>query len=163
MSTQDIAPYRDSLDLLHRFAPTPLTGFLQLDCANVTLETNDLRFLPAATAPRVSATSRIDDQPRSSCLWKIVRDADVGQELAEVTALLSDDLVVYSMGPACIVAADRTRREVLAFIGVSVDARAYQLTILPTLYRLTEFVTRSGSSSAAYVDLPFSAGDPCNA
>lgn len=163
MSTYDIAPYRDSLDLLHRFVPTPFSTSLQFDSASVTLETNDLRFLPSTAALEFSAASNIDDQLTPSCLWRIVRDADVAQELAEVTALLSDDLVVYSMGPACIVAADRARREVLAFIGASVDARAYQLTILPTLYRLTEFVTRSGSSSAAYADLPFSAGDQCNA
>jgi len=163
VSTHDIAPYRDSLDLLHRFVPTPLTGLLQLDSANVTLETNDLRFFPAAAALKVSPASRINDQPLPSCLWKIVRDGDMQHGLAEATTILSDELVVYSMGPACIVAADRARREVLAFMGASVDARAYRFTILPTLCRLTEFVTRSDSSSAAYADLPFSAGDQCNA
>jgi len=163
VSTHDIAPYRDSLDLLHRFVPTPLTASLRLDSANVTLQTNDLRFFPSAAALQFSAASCFDNQPRPSCLWKIVRDADVRQELTEATTILSDELVVYFMGPACIVAADRARREVLAFIGASVDARAYQFTILPTLYRLTKFVTRSDSSSAAYADLPFSAGDQCNA
>jgi hypothetical protein len=163
MSTHDIAPYRDSLDLLHRFVPTPLTGFLRLDSANVKLETNDLRFFPTVAALKVATASPFDDQPPPSCLWKIVRDADVQQELAEATTILSDDLVVYSMGPACLVAADRARREILSFIGASVDARAYQFTILPTLCRLTEFVTHSDSSSTAYADLLFLKRDQCNA
>jgi hypothetical protein len=159
--THDIAAYRDPLDLVHRFVPTPLTGFLQLDSANVTLKTNDLRFFPAAL--KVAITSRIGDLPLPSCLWKIVRDADVQQDLAETTTIVSDDLVVYSMGPACTVAGDRERREILAFIGASVNARAYEVTILPTLYRLTEFVIHSDSSSTAYAGLPFLKGDQCNA
>ena len=163
MSTHDIAPYRDSLDLLHRFVPTPFSVSVRFNSASVSLETNDLRFLPSATALEFSANSSFDDQPTRTCLWRIIRDADVLQKLADGTGLLSDDLVVYSMGPACIIAADRPRREVLAFIGTSVDASAYQSTILPTLYRLTEFVTRSESWSAAYADLPLSAGEQCNA
>jgi hypothetical protein len=162
--THDIAAYRDPLDLLHRFVPTPLNSSFQLDCATVMLQTNDLSFFPSAeTAPEFSASSRIQNQPPQSCLWKIVRDADMSQDLAEPSTIISDDLLVYSMGPACIIAADRARRELLAFIGTSVDARAYQLTILPMLYRLTEFVTHSAPDSVAHADRPPAAGDHCNA
>lgn len=164
MPTQDIAAYRDPLDLLHRFVPTPLNASFQLDCATIILQTNDLSFFPSTeTAPEVPASSRVQNQPPPSCLWKIIRDVNVSQDLAEPSTIISDDLIVYSMGPACIIAADRTRRELLAFIGASVDARAYQLTILPTLYRLTEFVTRSAVAKVAHADRPPAAGDHCNA
>jgi hypothetical protein len=163
VSTHDIAPYRDSLDLLHRFVPTPLTVAVQLDCAKVVLQTNDLSFVPSMAKPENPAASHSENQQPPSCLWKVVRDASACQELTEPSIVIADELLVYSMGPACIVAADRARREVLAFIGASVDARAYQLTVLPTLYRVTEFVVRSASSSAVNAALPFAFGDQYNA
>ena len=163
MPTHDIAAYRDPLDLLHRFVPTPLNASFRLDCATVILQTNDLSFFPSTeTPPEVPASSRIQIQPPASCLWKIIRDVDVSEELSEPSTIVSDDLLVYSMGPAFIIAADRARRELLAFIGASVDARAYQLTILPTLYRLTEFITCS-VAKVAPADRPPAAGDHCNA
>jgi hypothetical protein len=163
VSTLDIVPYRDSLDLLHRFVPTPLTAAVQLDCAKVLVQTNDLSFFPSRAKPENRAASHTDNQPPPSCLWKVVRDVSAGQELTEPSIVIADELLVCSMGPACIVAADRARREVLAFVGASVDARTYQHTVLPTLYRVTEFVMRSTSSSAGHADPPFAFGDQCNA
>src|SRR5437762_14171572 len=96
VATHPIADYRDPLDLLHRFVPAPLTACLHLDCANVILQTNDVRFLPSTEPQDFPDAARMDHQPPRCCVWKIIRDTDVAQELAEATTILSDDLVVYS-------------------------------------------------------------------
>jgi len=136
MTTLESVSYTDPLDLLHRFVPTPLRAEIHLELANVVLETNDLSFLlllPHSTAGEISSTP---------CLWKIVRDVDVRGTTAEASILMAGNLIFYSMGPACLMGADRERREILAFIGRDVDAHSFQQSILPALCRLTEFVTR---------------------
>jgi hypothetical protein len=159
----DIVSYRDPLDLLHRFVPTPLTVPLKIACADVVLQTNDLSFLPSSYALSSMGSSDGNGQPSVSCLWKIVRDVDVSNELAEASVVMVGNLTVYSMGPACIVAADRERRELLAFLGTTVNAPAYKDSIFPALCRLTEFVTRPASSLPAHVELTAAVGDECNA
>jgi len=98
----------------------------------------------------------------SSCLWKIVRDTDVSNKLAEGSIVVLGDVIVYSRGSACLIAADRQHREILAFLGASVGVREYQDSIVPALARLTEFVTRQ-SLAEAHAEMSTVVGDECNA
>jgi hypothetical protein len=136
MPTLESVSYTDPLDLLRRFAPTPLKAQVHLELATVVLETNDLSFLPLLPH---SHAGEISSTP---CLWKLVRDVDVRGTTVEPSILMAGNLIVYCMGPACLIGADRERREILAFIGRDVDAYSFQQFILPALCRLTEFVTR---------------------
>jgi hypothetical protein len=43
-------------------------------------------------------------------------------KVAEPTIVMAGNLITYSMGPACLIAADRERKEILAFIGTAADA-----------------------------------------
>ena len=159
MSARELASYRDPLDLLRRFSPTPLKTQVHLESANVLLETNDLSFLPSLPFPR----SPISSPPLQSCLWKLVRDVDVRHKIAEASIVMAGSLIVYSMGPACIIGADRERKEILAFIGIEVDARTYQESILPALCRLTDFVMRRADTVEAVQSPEVPVGDQCNA
>ena len=160
--TTDLASYCDPLDLLHRFVSTAFTISLEIAKANVVLQTNDLSLTPANSTLSSASASDTNGHP-ASCLWKIVRDVDVSNTLTEASIVMLGNVIVYSMGPACIVAADREYREVLAFIGASVDARAYQDSIFPALCRLTEFVTGPCLSHSAHAELSAAVGDECNA
>jgi hypothetical protein len=142
MPTLEPVSYTDPLDLLRRFAPTPLKAGIHLGFANVVLETNDLSFLPLLLH---SNDTKISSTP---CLWKIVRDVDVRGTTVEASILMAGNLIVYCMGPACLIGADRERREILAFIGRDVDAHCFQESVLPALCRLTEFVTRPQDPAA---------------
>jgi hypothetical protein len=154
----EIISRRDPLDLLRRFAPTPLKTHVQLEFANVLLETNDLSFFTSLSllSPSTSAPS---SQP---CLWKIVRDVDVRLKITEASIVMAGSLIVYSMGPACMIGADRERKEILAFIGLEVDACCFQESVLPALCRLTEFVMRQETSQPVRAS-EVAIGDPCNA
>ena len=83
-------------------------------------------------------------------------------KLAEASIVMAGSLIVYSMGPACMIAADRERKEVLAFIGIEVDARIFQEGVLPALCRLTEFVMRQEAPQPVR-PAEVALGDPCNA
>jgi len=167
MPAHDLAPYRNPLDLLRRFAPTPLKASVDLGFAHIELETNDLSFLPAPlespSAPLLMPSPHNGGASLASCLWKILRDPDARHRLGEPSFIDAGALAVCTMGPACLIAADRDRKEVLAFIGAEVDARAFQGSILPALCRLTEFVTSPASASLANADAPIAVGDECNA
>jgi hypothetical protein len=159
MSVYEIRSYRDPVDLLQRFAPTPFKVSVPIGFASVLLETNDLSFVASMPPPGAAAF----DATPASCLWKLVRDVDAPQRLTEATIVMAGNLVVYSMGPACIIAADRERREVLAFIGTEADARIFREAIFPALCRLTEFVTRPASHEAVSSAQAFIVKDVCNA
>ena len=156
MSTLVPVSYKDPLDLLRRFAPTPLKAEVNLEIANVVLETNDLSFLPSLS--RLS-TAEISTK---SCIWKIVRDVDVRGTTIEASIVMAGNLIVYSMGPACLIGADRERSEILAFIGRDVDTHSFQEAILPALCRLTEFVTRQ-REAPIMIRPEVAMGDSCNA
>jgi len=148
--------YNDPLDLLRRFAPTPLKAEVNLEIANVVLETNDLSFLPSLSG--LSST----EISTKSCIWKIVRDVDVRGTTIEASIVMAGNLIVYSMGPACLIGADRERSEILAFIGRDVDTHSFQEVILPALCRLTEFVTRQ-QNVPIMIPSNVAIGGPCNA
>jgi hypothetical protein len=76
---------------------------------------------------------------------------------------MAGSLIIYSMGPACLVGADRERGEILAFIGRDVDARVFQESILPALVRLTEFVTRKQQMPNIPQNAGLPIGGQCNA
>jgi hypothetical protein len=159
---QDIPSYRDSLDLLRRFVTTPLSARVSLEFANVLLETNEPNLLSVLATPSWPASSRTLGPPPPSCLWKIVRDVDIRQKLGEASIVMSGNLMIYTMGPACIIGADRERREILAFVGIEVDARTFQESILPVLTHLTEFVIRAGSPVAEPPAGAVAVGDRCH-
>jgi hypothetical protein len=150
--TPEITSYRDPLDLLRRFAPTPLKTHMKLDFATVLLETNDLSFFPSPWQPHVQSPRNplpsANSAQSTHCLWKIVRDVDVDHKITETSIVMAGSLIVYSMGPACVIGADRERKEILAFIGLEVDARTFRESILPALCRLTEFVMRQETPQA---------------
>jgi hypothetical protein len=159
VSASELVSYRDPLDLLRRFAATPLQTRVRLDFANVLLETNDLSFLPS-----FSLLSSSDSSPSpQSCLWKIVRDVDVRHKTTEASIVMAGNLIVYSMGAACVIGADRERKEILAFIGLEVDADIFQKSILPALCRLTEFVMRRGAAAEDVGSAEVAIGDQCSA
>jgi hypothetical protein len=160
MSAQLLASYCDPLDLLRRFVATPLKACISLESARVVLETNDLSFFPSSISTTPPAAA---DPTLSSCRWKVVRDVDTHQELAEASTVIAGDLLVYSMGPACIIAADRYRKEILAFIGGGVDSCAFRESILPVLLRLTEFVTLPSAAPPNWQQELVYCGDKCNA
>jgi hypothetical protein len=142
VSTLQPIPYRDPADLLRRFAPTPLRARIDLESGGVVIETNDLSLLPPSYVVDVTIPL-----PSRSCLWKIIRDVDVRGTIAEASIIMAGSLIVYTMGPACLIGADRERNEILAFIGRDVDKACFHRSILPALQRLTEFVTRKQEPS----------------
>ena len=165
MPNQALAPYRNPRDLLRRFTPTPLKARVGLDFAHIELETNDPSFVAAWSGPAATPPSVPPDSSNSlpTCFWKIVRDPDVHHRLAEPSFVDAGDLAVCTMGPACLMAADRGRKELLAFIGSEVDARAFQELILPAFCRLTEFVTNPASAPLGNEEASVSVRDQCNA
>jgi hypothetical protein len=159
VSAPKIFSHQDPLDLLRRFAPTPLKVHVHLEAANVLLETNDLSFF--STLAVVDASGSCSSaQP---CLWKIVRDVAVHGKAAEPSIVMAGSLIVFSMGPACLIGADRERREILAFIGLEVDARTFQESVFPAICRLTEFVMRGEEPTELVQPSGVAIGDQCNA
>jgi hypothetical protein len=156
MSTLVPVSYKDPLDLLRRFAPTPLKAEVNLEIANVVLETNDWSFLSSLSSLNAARIST------KSCVWKIVRDVDARGTTIEASIIMAGNLIVYSMGPACLIGADRERSEILAIIGRDVDTRYFQEAILPALCRLTEFVTRQ-QEAPIMICPEVAIGGPCNA
>jgi hypothetical protein len=67
------------------------------------------------------------------------------------------------MGRACLIGADRERKEVLAFIGRDVDTTVFQQWILPALCRLTEFVTRQPGIPTVVETAEPTVGGQCHA
>ena len=159
MLDREPVSYTHPLDLLRRFAPTPLKAHVHLDFASVLLETNDLSFLPALSSLGLTVPTPCAQR----CLWKLVRDVDVKGKTGEASIVMAGNVIVYSMGPPCLIGADREHREILAFVGLDVDARSFQESILPALCRLTEFVARQQAAPVAVPIAEIALGGRCNA
>jgi hypothetical protein len=164
--------YRDPLDLLRRFLPTPFRTRVRLPFATVELETNDLSLFPTLVSAEppveIVRTEQVSTgAPASisthSCLWKIVRDVDVGGKVAEASIVMAGSLMVYTMGPACLIGADRDRKEILGFIGRDVDLSVLREFILPAVVRLTEYVTNLQEPSLILEALEVSGEAACHA
>ena len=76
---------------------------------------------------------------------------------------MAGSLIVYTMGPACIIGADRDRKQIVAFISAGVDAPFFETSILPSLCRLTDFVTRPQENADTVRPPEVVAGERCNA
>jgi hypothetical protein len=155
VSALPLSAYRNPLDLLRRFVPTPHKSTMQLASVKVTVETNDPSLVASRLLPNSSLSS-------PACQWKLVRDVDTCSEPAEVSVVAAGDLRVYTMGPACLIAADRESKQILAFIGMSVDAPLFEEFIFPLLCRLNDFVTKGPEPAEAVADNEFAVGERCN-
>jgi hypothetical protein len=126
-------------DPLRRFVPTPLRAVFDVDQTRVVVQTNDFSLLPELP---LSTISEEDDNRRFE--WKIVRDYDAPGTLEKSVSVASEKLTTVTMGPACLVAVDHERHELIGFIGAEVDVIAFRHVLLPLFYRLT--ATTSGAT-----------------
>ncbi len=132
MTPLDSAHYQDPLDPLRRFISTPLRTQFRVGSTTVVVATNDFSLLPAL--PLAAPSGDLDS---STLHWKLVRDSDAHGLLQEPLSLISGQLTIVGMGPACLLGVDRQRRELLGFIGMDVDARTFQEFLVPFLCRLS--------------------------
>ncbi len=132
MQQLDSSHYRDPLDLLRRFVPTPLQAVYRIGSVRVIVRTNDITLLPAFP---LGADLELDGE--QTLEWKLIRDMDSPGPLEEPVFLSSGALTVVEMGTACLLAVDNERQELLGFIGGEIDARTYQEFLIPFLCRMT--------------------------
>ncbi len=135
---RDSANYRDPLDLLRRFVPTPFRTRFRVGGTSVVVETNDFSLLPELpleTAFHEFSTSRFS--------WRLVRDPDAHGLLQEPLHLISGQLTIVAMGAACLLGVDHDRRTLLGFIGGEVDLRTFHEYLVPVLCRLSLEVTET--------------------
>jgi hypothetical protein len=128
--------YRNPLDLLRRFVPTPLRTRFRFGRIAVLVDTNDFSLLPML--PLDSASEDFDT---FAFRWKLVRDSDVFGHLQEPLVLHTGELTIVGMGPACLLGLDRQRRELFGFIGADVGTKAFQEFLVPFLCRLSTEAT----------------------
>ena len=115
--------------------PAPLEKTFSLQGEPVSVETNDIEFLP--TIPNASLeTSSSQAAPFQ---WKLLRDLNVLDGIASTSVLKAEHLVIVGMGPALFAGLDVERKELLAFVGGAVSAQEYQSLIAPLFVKLTEF------------------------
>jgi hypothetical protein len=128
MAPLETANYNDPLDPLRRFVPTPLRTRFRLGAFTVMVESNDFSLLPTFSLD--TATGATDP---SVLKWKLIRDFDVPGLLHEPLTLITGQLTVVGMGPACVLGLDRERRELFCFIGHDVDTKTFQEYLVPFL------------------------------
>ena len=129
----EIKSYTDPRDLLHRFVPTPVKSKFRLGSASVLVETNDFTLLPLF--PLDNTKTHLTAHSFS---WKLVRDIDSLEPLADPITLVAENLTTICMGSACFIGVDHERREILLFIGSAIAARDFHSFVVPLLSRLTE-------------------------
>jgi hypothetical protein len=154
MEPHDSLDYRDPLDMLRRFIPTPHRANYRMGAVQVAVETNDftlLPFLPSAEEPGESVEHLFE--------WKLVRDRDVAGLLEEPVFLTSGTLTVVRMGAACLLGLDHQRHELLGFVGSGVDAPTFQEFLVPFLCRMSNEVI-SGEMASCF---PGNGGQPADA
>jgi hypothetical protein len=132
MAQPDSPHYNNALDLLRRFVPTPLRARFCTESFRVTVETNDFSLFPV-----LPFDSSVHNGAQQSCHWKLVRDSDVIAPLEEPTFLSSAGIRTVSMGPACLLGVDVELRELVGFIGASVDAHTYREFVVPLLLQMS--------------------------
>jgi hypothetical protein len=132
MGPLEIANYNDPLDPLRRFVPTPLRMRFRLGTFLVKVESNDFSLLPT-----FSLDSASDDSDFLTVTWKLVRDLDAHGLLEEPLTLVTGQLTVVEMGPACVLGFDHGQRELFCFIGRDVDRNTFQEYLVPFLCRLS--------------------------
>lgn len=133
MSAEVIAPYRNPLDVLWRGVPTPLKAEVRLAEVGVSVESNDPALLAALSR---TATSVVAPSESNFC-WRIVRDEEAPGIVGPPVTIRNGALTVATMSAAVIFAVDSDRRELLAFIGGSVDVQAFEEIVFPIFEKMT--------------------------
>ena len=147
MALRDSRLYRDPLDVLRRFVPTPHRASYHIGSAQISVETNDFTLLP--TLP----FNETRKQPLDvSFQWKLIRDDDVSGLLEEPILLTAGEVTFVRMGEACLLGIDHERRELLGFIGADVDSGTFQEFLFPFLCRLS--MERLGEPPVSYIPSP---------
>lgn len=124
--------YADPLDLLRRFAPTPLKAGYQFGDARVIVQTNDFSLLPTASSS-VSLPGILE----CDFEWILVRDSGAAGPPNPPMLLTSGAVTIVQMGSACLIGVDRDRHELVAFIGSDVYPHMHQNFLVPLFCRLT--------------------------
>jgi hypothetical protein len=133
MQQHDFANVSAPPDLLRRFVPTPFKAICRIGEVPVVVQTNDTTLLPT-----FSLEGNFVKPGEELFEWKLVRDADVREQLDQPVILNCGALEVVQMGPACLLAQDRERRELLGFVGACVDGNTYQEYLVPFMQTMTE-------------------------
>ena len=118
------------------------------------VQTNDFTLLPALPLeanPNLPAEQTLE--------WKLIRDIDSHGPLESPTLMTTAGLTIVAMGTGCLLGLDHKRRELLGFIGCSIDARTHQEFIVPFLCRMTSEALSAGSLSDSNGQNPQSAND----
>jgi len=147
MELRDAVNYRDPLDVLRRFIPTPHRAKYRIGPIEVVVETNDFGLLPS-----IPSQQGAGDPVEGTLEWKLVRDHDVDGGLDEPVFFTSGTLTVVRMGSACLLGLDHERRELLGFLGDSVDSRTFQDFLVPFLCGLSAEVV-NGDMIAYFPEL----------
>jgi len=144
MRHEDRPTYRDPLDLLRRFVPTPLKARYRVGTLPVLVETNDFSLLPA-----FPLETDAENRGAPALEWKLIRDPDAQDTMQSPKVLKTPSLTMIEMGPSCLVGIDHERRELLGFIGANVDAGTYREFVLPFLCLVTrnEFSTDESATA----------------
>ena len=124
--------YFHPLDILQRFAPAPYTSISLCGGSVLKTATNDRTLLPPFPHLQVPA-----GESEVSITWKLLRDPTAQGSIEAQTTFVTETLSAIFMGPACLMAADRQRAQLFAFLGSQVDSRAYREEILPALVQLS--------------------------
>lgn len=132
MNAEKPRQYQDAPDLIRRFVPTPFRATLRIGIAEVLVESND----PAMIEVLAGIESASSLWPHSF-RWKIVYDKDAPSELSDAMSISCGQVVVVSMGTACLIGVDQARNELVGFLGCTADSPAFRDTIVPVLVGLT--------------------------
>ena len=124
--------YANPIDLLRRFIPTPLKALFRVGSVHVRVRTNDITLLPV-----IPLEADLEDFGVKSWEWRLIRDADSQGLLEPPLFITSGALTIVRMGPACLIGADREKRELLAFIGRAIDTRTHRDFLIPLFCELT--------------------------
>lgn len=129
----DSVNYRDPLDILRRFTPTPHRAKYRIGTLQVVVESNDFTLLPSLPFEDGS-----EEAPEKVFDWKLVRDNEAVGPIEEPVYLTSEHLRVAYLGAACLMAVDPERRELVGFVGASVDASTFQGFLMPILCQMSQ-------------------------
>lgn len=132
-------------DPLRRFVATPFRATFQLDSAQVCAETNDpciLMKLCESKSPR--------EHPKNFFRWKLVRESEINVPASAPLFLHSGPVVTAVMGPACLIAVDYEKSELLAFLGSVAIGEQFDTFVLPLMCDLTQASLQTSSGRFKY-------------
>jgi hypothetical protein len=132
MQGRDISLQADPPDLLRRFVRTPFKAIYRTGNVEILVQTNDITLLPSFPLETNLAASG-----EQMFEWKLVRDLDTPGQLESPVFLETEVMTIVQMGPACLLALDRERRELLGFIGSEIDRPTHHAFLVPLLHRMT--------------------------